>query len=231
MFFRNGWEKVVKDNCVINGDQLLFIYNDCDICSIVKKNVKKEEDMDMNANAREEGNDDNDHHHTVLSQDMDTTEGEGNCNGGDHHRDASAEKSNIPDYSGADLFLSGRYIQPENPYFVTKIRRTRVGSLYIPREIIMEFNLELPPTVTLCDMIGREWTTNVIVWGDGRTWLSGGWRNLCNLNLVGKEDRCICEFLPLQMENDMVLQVIIVREDDTMQMRKNIMNEKCLTLL
>ncbi|XP_019155134.1 PREDICTED: uncharacterized protein LOC109177115 [Ipomoea nil] len=134
-------------------------------------------------------------------------------------RDASVKKSNIPDYFGADLFLSGRYIQPENPYFVTKIRRTRVASLYIPREIIKDFNLELPPTVTLRDMIGREWIANVIVWGDGRTWLSGGWRNLCNLNLVGKEDRCICEFLPLQMENNMVLQVTIVREDDAMQMR------------
>nr|GMC51067.1 B3 domain-containing protein REM20-like [Ipomoea batatas] len=31
MFFENGWEKVVKDNCVTDGDLLFFIYKDYDV--------------------------------------------------------------------------------------------------------------------------------------------------------------------------------------------------------
>nr|GLL46559.1 B3 domain-containing protein At5g60130-like isoform X2 [Ipomoea trifida] len=235
MFFGNGWEKVVKDNCVLNGDQLFFIYNSCgalfdffvvdpfgcekigvegeharvvefirngsgdkshdvfvleaDICCIVKKHVKKEQDIDTN---------------------MVITEEDDNCNNDDHDA-LSHEKKR---YNNHDSSNSRRYIQPENAYFVTKMRRKRRHNLYIPKEVIMDYNLRLPPSVTLRDMGGREWTSHVRVWRDGRTWLSGGWRDLCDTNLVGNKDRCICEFLPHQMGNNVVLQVTIVTEQD-----------------
>ncbi|XP_019166326.1 PREDICTED: B3 domain-containing protein At5g60130-like isoform X2 [Ipomoea nil] len=290
MFFENGWEKVVKDNCVTDGDQLLFIYKeDCDvfdfividsfgcekigvegehaqvvecirkgsggesrdvfvlkadIYSRVKKNIKKEVDMDMDidigisvkknvkkekdavmdANAREEENDDG-HHRAIVSQDMDATEEDDDDDDDDGHTlpqekkiGSSGSKRGIPEHYGADLFLSGRYIQPDNAYFVTRIRTKRRGDLYVPKEVVRDYNLKLPPTVTLRDIKGREWTSIVKVWADGRTWLSGGWRPLCRRNLIGEEDQCICEFLPPQLGNqdNMVLQITVVKEDATL---------------
>nr|GMD93496.1 B3 domain-containing protein At5g57720-like isoform X1 [Ipomoea batatas] len=242
MFFENGWEKVVKDNCVTDGDLLFFIYKDYDvfdffvvdpfgcekigmegerarvvevirkesgdesldifvleanICKLVKKYVKKEEGSDLD---------------TCISVYKDVKKEE----------DTSGSKKSIPDHYGADLFLSGRYIQPENAYFVTRIRQKRRGDLYVPKEVIRDYNLQLPSTVTLRDAKGKEWKTFVKVWADGRTWLSGGWRALCRRNLIDKEDQCICEFLPRELGNDkdnIVLQVTVIKKDAPLQMR------------
>nr|GLL46549.1 B3 domain-containing protein At5g60130-like isoform X1 [Ipomoea trifida] len=257
MFFENGWEKVVKDNCVTDGDLLFFIYKDYDvfdffvvdpfgcekigmegerarvvevirkesgdesldifvleanICKRVKKYVKKEEGSDLN---------------TCISVNKDVkkeedTDSDGNAreeNDDDHH---SGSKKAIPDHYGADLFLSGRYTQPENAYFVTRIRRKRRGDLYVPKEVIRDYNLQLPSTVTLRDAKGKEWKNIVKVWADGRTWLSGGWRALCRRNLIKEEDQCICEFLPRELGNDkdnIVLQVTVIKKDAPLQMR------------
>nr|GLL46587.1 B3 domain-containing protein At5g60130-like isoform X2 [Ipomoea trifida] len=239
MFFGNGWEKVVKDNCVLNGDHLFFIYNSCgalfdffvvdpfgcekigvdgeharvvefirngsgdkshdvfvleaDICCIVKKYVKKEQDIDTNMVITEEDDNCNNDDHDALYHEKKRYNNHDSSNSSGSKRDASVKKSTTPEHFGADLFLSGRYIQPENAYFVTKMRRKRRHNLYIPKEVIMDYNLRLPPSVTLRDMGGREWTSHVRVWRDGRTWLSGGWRDLCDTNLVGNKDRCICK--------------------------------------
>nr|GLL46585.1 B3 domain-containing protein At5g60130-like [Ipomoea trifida] len=166
-----------------------------DICCIVKKYVKKEQDIDTN---------------------MVITEEDDNCNNDDHDALYHEKKR----YNNHDSSNSRRYIQPENAYFVTKMRRKRRHNLYIPKEVIMDYNLRLPPSVTLRDMGGREWTSHVRVWRDGRTWLSGGWRDLCDTNLVGNKDRCICEFLPHQMGNNVVLQVTIVTEQDANQINE-----------
>nr|GMC49008.1 B3 domain-containing protein At5g57720-like isoform X1 [Ipomoea batatas]GMD93498.1 B3 domain-containing protein At5g57720-like isoform X1 [Ipomoea batatas] len=289
MFFENGWEKVVKDNCVTDGDLLFFIYKDYDVfdffvvdpfgfekigmegerarvvevirkesgdesldifvleanickrvnkyvkkeegsdldtCISVNKDVKKEEDTDSDGNAREENDDD--HHSIVVTQDMDATEEEDNDDD-DHHTlpqekkfGSSGSKKAIPDHYGADLFLSGRYIQPENAYFVTRIRQKRRGDLYVPKEVIRDYNLQLPSTVTLRDAKGKEWKNIVKVWADGRTWLSGGWRALCRRNLIEEEDQCICEFLPRELGNDkdnIVLQVTVIKKDAPLQMK------------
>nr|GLL46534.1 B3 domain-containing protein At5g60130-like isoform X2 [Ipomoea trifida] len=168
--------------------------SDLDTCISVNKDVKKEEDTDSDGNAREENDD-------------------------DHH---SGSKKAIPDHYGADLFLSGRYTQPENAYFVTRIRQKRRGDLYVPKEVIRDCNLQLPSTVTLRDAKGKEWKNIVKVWADGRTWLSGGWRALCRRNIIEEEDQCICEFQPRELGNDkdnIVLQVTVIKKDAPLQMR------------
>nr|GMD90465.1 B3 domain-containing protein At5g60140-like [Ipomoea batatas] len=94
---------------------------------------------------------------------------------------------------------------------------------YVLKEVIRDYNLQLPSTVTLRDAKGREWKTIVKVWADGRTWLSGGWQGrLCRRNLIGEEDQCICKFLPSELGNDednIVLQVTVIKEDVPLQMR------------
>nr|GMD84369.1 B3 domain-containing protein At5g60140-like [Ipomoea batatas] len=94
--------------------------------------------------------------------------------------------------------------------------------MYVPKEVIRDYNLQLPSTVTLRDAKGKEWKTIVKVWADGRTWLSGGWRALCRRNLIEEEDQCICEFLPRELGNDkdnIVLQVRVIKKDAPLQMR------------
>ncbi|CAH9141930.1 unnamed protein product, partial [Cuscuta epithymum] len=49
------------------------------------------------------------------------------------------------------------------------------------------------------------------VWADGRTWMSGGWMHLCRWNLVEKNARLICEFLPREEgKDDVVLRVTAI---------------------
>nr|GMD90464.1 B3 domain-containing protein At5g57720-like isoform X1 [Ipomoea batatas] len=248
MFFENGWEKVVKDNCVTDGDLLFFMYKDYDvfdffvvdpfgcekigmegerarvvevirkesgdesleifvleanICKRVKKYVKKEEGSDLD---------------TCISVNKDVKKEE------DTDSDGNAREEN-------DDHHHRRYIQPENAYFVTRIRQKRRGDLvtlngldvqYVPKEVIRDYNLQLPSTVTMRDAKGKEWKNIVKVWADGRTWLSGGWRALCRRNLIKEEDQCICEFLPRELWNDkdnIVLQVTVIKKDAPLQMR------------
>ncbi|XP_031127737.1 B3 domain-containing protein REM20-like [Ipomoea triloba] len=81
---------------------------------------------------------------------------------------------------------------------------------YIPMDVIKDYNIALPPTLILRDTIGQEWKSKVKNWRDGRTWLSSeGWQSLCRVNLVDKDDICICEFVH-QNTNDMFLQITIV---------------------
>lgn len=85
---------------------------------------------------------------------------------------------------------------------------------HIPVDIIKDNNLTLPPTLILRDSRGGEWKANVRVWKDGRTWLSGGWQNLCQKNLVEEGDQCICKFMQPGTDN-MFLQIIVVRKQAT----------------
>nr|GMD10863.1 B3 domain-containing protein At5g57720-like isoform X1 [Ipomoea batatas] len=86
---------------------------------------------------------------------------------------------------------------------------------YIPFEVIRDHNIELPANVILRDEKGKNWNTYVKTWSDGRTWLSGEWRNLCRRNLVQENDRCICEFMPSNsLGKELVIQVTIIRRKD-----------------
>nr|GMD03696.1 B3 domain-containing protein At5g57720-like isoform X1 [Ipomoea batatas] len=124
-------------------------------------------------------------------------------------------KKDVHDHLGVELFSSGCFTQPKNPYFVTKIRPRRPGELYIPFEVIRNHNIELPAKVILRDEKGKNWNTYVKTWSDGRTWLYGEWLNLCRQNLVQENDRCICEFMPSNSSGkELVMQVTIIRRKD-----------------
>ncbi|XP_031107227.1 B3 domain-containing protein At4g34400-like [Ipomoea triloba] len=135
-------------------------------------------------------------------------------------KDASVKKRDVPDYFGLKLFNSGRFTQPKNPYFVTKIRPKRRDDLYIPIELARDYNIKLPAKVILCDERDQKWDAYIKTWGDGRTWLSGGWRKLCKWNLVQENDRCICEFVP-SLGPELVLKVTIIRRKDLEEAQPN----------
>nr|GLL47350.1 putative B3 domain-containing protein At5g66980 [Ipomoea trifida] len=135
-------------------------------------------------------------------------------------KDASVKRRDVPDHYGLKLFNSGRFTQPKNPYFVTKIRPKRRDDLYIPVELVRDYNIKLPAKVILCDERNQKWDAYIKMWSDGRTWLSGGWRKLCKWNLVQEKDRCICEFVP-SLGPELVLKVTIIRRKDLEEAQPN----------
>ncbi|XP_059654792.1 B3 domain-containing protein At4g34400-like [Cornus florida] len=125
------------------------------------------------------------------------------------------------------IFETGHYVQPKNPCFVAKMKRTtrkndlrppiehnadrhatifiivlpaltNVFSLYytdqwheflvslyayqsipslllqlVPADVIKDNNLKLPSEIVLRDQDSKTWTSKVVVWSDGRTWIRG----------------------------------------------------------
>ncbi|KAK6121937.1 hypothetical protein DH2020_044320 [Rehmannia glutinosa] len=67
--------------------------------------------------------------------------------------------------------------------------------LFIPMDFIKDFNIDFTEEITLVDPRRRAFRAKCKKWKDGRMIVTGGWRRLCRLNLVTKDDRCICEFI------------------------------------
>ncbi|KAK6125795.1 hypothetical protein DH2020_040466 [Rehmannia glutinosa] len=93
------------------------------------------------------------------------------------------------------IFQAGLAQQPINPYFVTKVMQKREADLFIPMDVIKDFNLDFTQEIILVDPRRREFCAKCKQWKDGRIMLSGGWKSLCRLNLVTQDDKCICEFV------------------------------------
>ncbi|XP_060172611.1 B3 domain-containing protein At5g60140-like [Lycium barbarum] len=123
----------------------------------------------------------------------------------------------VRDQYGADIFKSRRATQPKNPYFVMKIRQKRKNQVYVPIDVVRDNKLEIPPTMIIRDSKGREFETKLKNWKDGRIWLRGGWRSLCRMNLVEKDDRCICEFVKAKSKKDLYLRVQVLYEGASSQ--------------
>ncbi|KAL0436893.1 UNVERIFIED_CONTAM: hypothetical protein Sradi_0397200 [Sesamum radiatum] len=120
------------------------------------------------------------------------------------------KKKNLPDCYGADIFESGVAVQPRNPFFVSRSRLSRrKNELYIPKDVITDYDLKIPEKLLLVDEQGRKWETKMKQWKDGRLWCTRGWRSLCNVNGIGKDDTCICEFVQDQQGRNHVLHILV----------------------
>ncbi|KAL0460693.1 UNVERIFIED_CONTAM: hypothetical protein Slati_0696500 [Sesamum latifolium] len=120
------------------------------------------------------------------------------------------EKKKIPDCYGADIFESGLAVRPRNPFFVSRSRLSRrKNELYIPKDVITDYDLKIPEKLLLVDEQGRKWETKTKQWKDGRLWCTRGWRSLCNVNGIGKDDACICEFVQDQKDHNHVLHILV----------------------
>ncbi|XP_049347814.1 B3 domain-containing protein REM20-like [Solanum verrucosum] len=126
-----------------------------------------------------------------------------------------AGKRNAPfDKFAIDIFRSGHATKPKNPYFITKIRPDRRNQLYVPTDVVRDYQLEFPSSMIIRDSSGREFEAKLNIWQDGRIWLIGGWRSLCRKNLLEKNDTCICEFVREKHNKDLYLQVHVVYEGE-----------------
>ncbi|KAH0634871.1 hypothetical protein KY284_037657 [Solanum tuberosum] len=199
--FEYGWKKFIEDNILELGDFFIFDYdgtrtfdfkllgrNGCVKKGVggLKLVVKEEEAEEMNIE------------HQKIK-----------C------KSATAGKRNDPlDKFTTDIFRSGRATTPKNPYFITKISSDRRNQLYVPTDVVRDYQLELPSSMTIHDSSGREFEAKLKIWQDGRIWLIGGWRSLCRQNLLEKNDTCICEFVREKHNKDLYLQVHVVHEGE-----------------
>ncbi|KAK6121855.1 hypothetical protein DH2020_044409 [Rehmannia glutinosa] len=118
-----------------------------------------------------------------------------NKKGGSGTSTNTRQNKSSRDCYGMEIFQAGLAQQPINPYFVTKVTQSRKADLFIPMDFIKDFNIDFTEEITLVDPRRREFRAKCKKWKDGRMVVTGGWRRLCKLNLVAKDDRCICEFV------------------------------------
>ncbi|KAL3624111.1 hypothetical protein CASFOL_032927 [Castilleja foliolosa] len=126
------------------------------------------------------------------------------------------KKNNVPDCYGDEIFKSGLASRPENPYFVSRTRTlARKNELYIPKDVIVDYHLNIPVKILIMDEHGRKWETKMKQWKDGRVWCTKGWKSLCRTNNIETDDICICEFVREQGCNkDMFIRVRVVSQDN-----------------
>ncbi|KAI5659228.1 hypothetical protein M9H77_28021 [Catharanthus roseus] len=118
-----------------------------------------------------------------------------------------------PSISAAKISKAGcRISPPKNPHFLAKMRPRRRDELFVPFDVINDYNLDLPSKTILRDSEGREWTTKLTPWKDGRIWYYGGWASLCRVNRVNEADTCLCEFVKRKGKKKYHIQVTILRD-------------------
>ncbi|KAK4740094.1 hypothetical protein R3W88_003791 [Solanum pinnatisectum] len=171
--------------------------------------IEEEEDNDKKEVEKEEEEDD-DEKGTKKETEEEVEEGKKDETEEEVEEDETVR--NMLDRYGADIFKSGCATQPKNPYFVAKILPKRRNQLYVPIDVVRDYKLELPPSMTIRDSAGREFEIRVNNWKDGRIWLMGGWRSICRWNLVEENDRCICEFVRGKCGKILFLQVQVLHE-------------------
>ncbi|KAI8027956.1 B3 domain-containing protein REM5 [Camellia lanceoleosa] len=93
------------------------------------------------------------------------------------------------------------------PIFITSSKFNK----YVPMDVIRDHNLKLPSNLILLDEEGRKWSTKVVQWNDGRTWLTVGWKAFCKWNNLKWEDRCICEFIRGKGRRGLFIKTCILR--------------------
>lgn len=76
--------------------------------------------------------------------------------------------------------------------------------------MVKSHGLHLPEVMVLEDSEGRKFRTMRTSWKDKRLIYCGGWKAICKVNLAGKDDKLICEFVPGEDE-DLQIKVTFVR--------------------
>ncbi|KAL2529355.1 putative B3 domain-containing protein [Forsythia ovata] len=87
------------------------------------------------------------------------------------------------------------YIEEEEQENKIEVDGEEEAKQFIPREVVDDSQVPLPDKMLLIDPEWRKWETKLCIWKDGRPWYIGGWKNLCRVNFVYEDDRCICEFV------------------------------------
>ncbi|XP_051138528.1 B3 domain-containing protein At4g34400-like [Andrographis paniculata] len=89
----------------------------------------------------------------------------------------------------------------------------RKGNLFVPKDVVKDNDdIDFSKKAYFIDQTGRRIVAKCKKWKDGRVAISGGWRKLCTLNYIQKDDRCICELV--EGEEELAVHVTIIRGND-----------------
>ncbi|KAL3655761.1 hypothetical protein CASFOL_000157 [Castilleja foliolosa] len=223
--FLDGWVEFSRDNLLSNGDILVFEYLcDSWFCvlmygtSATEKNIEpfsrtctieKQEQEQVSEHIVYESDDDSkteDFKYAIQKgSSTETVEDEYEFeDDDDDDQEFALDRANTigtrqvslrRDCYGMEIFQAGLAQQPTNPYFVSKVNQKRKGDLFVPKDLMKDFSIEFGDEIMLVDPADREYRGKCKKWSDGRVVISGGWRSLCRLNVVGQDDKCICEFV------------------------------------
>ncbi|PIN26718.1 hypothetical protein CDL12_00528 [Handroanthus impetiginosus] len=226
-YFDEGWAKFYEENSLEPGNFLVFEYRDrnlfdfkllgSDGCEkkgvgVLKFSFNEERNGDGDDNDNDSDDDDDENDDDESEEEQDEEEEQINTSitfgSGIIPSKRRYRKRNICcDCYGADIFESGLVPRPKHPYFVTRSRTSRKNELHIPKKVIVDYHLEIPKNLFLIDEKGRKWKTKIKEWRDGRLWCTRGWKSLCNINNIDKDDVCICEFV--QEEDSEDVQIVV----------------------
>uniref|UniRef100_M1DEX7 DNA binding protein n=1 Tax=Solanum tuberosum TaxID=4113 RepID=M1DEX7_SOLTU len=231
IYLENGWEKFIEDNIVELGDFFIFYYdgirtfdfkllrrNGC-----VKKGVggsklvvKEEETDEMNVEHQKsvdpkENTWARDNKSIFSNEDRDGA----NMVEDKEDEEKECEKTKKVQSKDEDKEEEDDKDDEEDEYKEEdKEEKERIGIFNKKAPRSKEYQLELPSNMTIRDSSGKEFEAKLKIWKDGRIWLVGGWRSLCRLNLLEKNDTCICEFVRAKHNKGLYLQVYVFHEGE-----------------
>ncbi|KAL8029813.1 hypothetical protein ABFX02_14G247400 [Erythranthe guttata] len=224
-YFIEGWTQFYEDNSLELKDFIILDYNGKNLFdfrifgrnSLEKEGVgalmlnehntvnEEYDDASMDDDHDDvdvaDDDDDDDIDVVVVDDDIDVVDvdddDDDNDDGdGDIPRERIFKKKDLPDCYGAEIFRLGLAQIPENPFFVSRSRLSgRQNELYIPKDVIVDYDLKIPEKIILVDERGNKFKSKIKKWKDGRMWCTKGWRSLCNVNGINADDTCICEFV------------------------------------
>ncbi|KAL2529389.1 putative B3 domain-containing protein [Forsythia ovata] len=227
-FFEDGWEKFVQDNSMEKRDVFVFKYDGenlfdvkllglsgCEKKGVGEFRMSVKEETAYKIVDHEEIEDDREVEDIYDSDDSDDN-ADDYLQYVEEDEDVEAEEDNVEDGKEDDINS-----KDDDYYFNTEDQKPRLKQIlkqksckclmFIPREVVDYFQVPLPDKMLLIDPEGRKWETKLCIWKDGRPWYRGGWKNLCRVNFVCEDDRCICEFVKGKGREGLCLHVNVVK--------------------
>ncbi|XP_028765854.1 B3 domain-containing protein REM20-like [Neltuma alba] len=203
LYFDHGWQQFTKDNSLEVGYFMIFSFDGSNTfkfkiyktnrCEMIETYEEKEEDKENDSveEVEEEEEDDEDE-----DEDADVKEEKGEQVKNRRGSSSKAKPISLVDY-GIDAEM---YVEPDNPYFATKIGGNRTNELLLnyfwlikrlPKHEVQEHHQEQGAFQT------QDRSTcegEVIKWKDGRLCIRK-WASFCRRNGITNTDVCLCEFL------------------------------------
>ncbi|KAJ0077165.1 hypothetical protein Patl1_35984 [Pistacia atlantica] len=185
VYFANGWQQFVKDNSLVYGDFLVFQYNGdngFNVKILGKSGCEKNETGPHVGIDIEEEEEEEEHEMTDVGTDFDDGHGSDSEYNVEEEEEEEEEMEEEAPEGIAILKQRGK-----------RICENDAKDQLVPSYVLRDFRIKLAEHVTFHDELERAWPGKVLLWKDGRTWITR-WGTVCRWNHVEKDDLCICEF-------------------------------------
>ncbi|XP_057775875.1 uncharacterized protein LOC130994820 [Salvia miltiorrhiza] len=112
-----------------------------------------------------------------------------------HRRRVPSTRRNKKLEDDAEISEPGLAVPPEIPCFAWRAKPAKKNVLYLPKRVIEYYHLKIPNVISFVDEQGREWDVTVSKDKGSYRCSAGGWKRVCEANLIDIGDVCIFEFM------------------------------------